>query len=97
MVSSTNAKVLSRTCRSSASISSFSWTIPGSSGISVFRRISRDSTTAMGTWNRLKNGTSFGGFPRTLSVLLMIAPSIVIRWPIISPADQRPSAGLVFH
>jgi len=79
MVSSINAKVLSRTCRSSASISSFSRTTPGSSGMGVFRRISRDSTITIGTCNRLKNGTSFGGFLRTLSVLLMIARSIVIR------------------
>jgi len=97
MVSSMNAKVLSRTCRISASISSFSWTISGSSGIGVLSRISRDLTTAIGTCNRLKNGASFGGFLKTLSALLMIARSIVIRWPVTSPADHRPSAVLVFH
>jgi hypothetical protein len=97
LVSSMNAKVLSRTCRNSASISSFSWTISGSSGIGVFRRIRRDLTTAIGTCSRLKKGTDFGGFLRTLSVLLMIVRSMVIRWLTSSPADQRPSAGLVFH
>jgi hypothetical protein len=64
MVSSMNAKVLSRTCRSLASVSSFfSLTIPGSRGIGVVLRISRDSTTAIGShWHRESlDGTPLGG------------------------------------
>src|SRR5216683_462266 len=45
----------------------------------------------------LKKGTTFGGSCRSLLVRLRMALSIALRWPINSPADQRPSEGLVFH
>ncbi len=97
LVSSMNAKVRTRTPRSSASISSFSRTASGSSGRGDLRRIRRASTSAIGRWNLFKSGNLFGSFWIALSALLITPRSTMIRCATSSPADHAPSLGFVFH